>query len=142
MAWGRLHVIRGIIIGVCIVPLVLLNVVLVVLSISAGTEFFTNMMTSVGSTLGWIFAIIVALYIMADTSFIGGAIVGAIVYFAVKWICTKIGFLVPWLGVGTLILLTWKAVSTMNFARRPRFSDPNFGFGEQEATQRHLISMR
>ena len=25
LAWGRLHVIRGIIIGVCIVPLVLLN---------------------------------------------------------------------------------------------------------------------
>ena len=140
LAWGRLHVIRGLIIGVCIVPLVLLNVVLVVLSISAGTEFFTNMMTSVGSTLGWIFAIIVALYIMADTSFFGGIIVGAIVYFAINWICTKIGFLVPWLGVGTLILLTWKAVSTINFARRPRFSDPNFGFGEQEAKQRHLIA--
>lgn len=141
MAWGKLRLARGLIVGVCIVPLVVLNVALAVLSIKAGSAYFTDMMTSAGTTLGWVFGIAVALYIMADTSFIGGVIGGVLTYHGISFVCSRFGFLAPWVGVATLATLTLKAVTAINFSRRPPFRDNSFGFSENEATKRHLMGM-
>ena len=90
----------------CFVPLTIISIAAIAGLLFVDSIIFKEVMVKVGEILGGICAIVVFFSILSDDfNIIGGLIIGAIVYFVVKWICSIATPIVPWLLVGLLVII-------------------------------------
>lgn len=106
-AKGRVKLIRALVILLGFIPLALICLTVGYgLIFATDSSIFTDIMEKVGVVFGVISAIWAFFVIQKDElNLIGGAIIAAIVFFIIKWLCVKFTPLVPWVLVIVLILM-------------------------------------
>lgn len=106
MAKGKVKLIRTLVTLLCFVPLTIICVSAIAGLFFVDSSIFKDVMLKLGEVIGGICAIITFFYVLSDEfNVIGGLIIGAIVFFLVRWLCSILTPIVPWVLVGALILV-------------------------------------